>query len=152
MQFLRRAPEVLHLRVGYGLPEREQRAPSSAGAGATPGSARGAASAASACLGGGGARAWVAVAELEWSAADDPGAALRKLRQLQASVRADQPKARRLAPRRDASRPLPREGPPGGGTATQQAHTYALCANGVPIALNAAARRSPARARARASC
>jgi hypothetical protein len=69
MQYLYRKQEVLHLRVGYGLPERAGGAP-------------------------GGARAWVAVAELEWSAGDDPAAALRKLRQLQASVRNDQPKAR----------------------------------------------------------
>jgi hypothetical protein len=81
MQYLRRTPEVLHLRVGYGLPER---------AAVGSGDAR----SGSAGARGSGARAWVAVAELEWSAADDPAAALRKLRQLQASVRNDQPKAR----------------------------------------------------------
>ena len=84
MQYLRRSPEVLHLRVGYGLPERRPGAvPASARHSATPQPPADA------------ARAWVAVAELEWSALDDAAAALRKLRQLQASIRADQPKARR---------------------------------------------------------
>ncbi len=67
MQYLRRTPEVYFLRLGYGFPGRMHAAPR-------------------------GARPWVAVAELEWSASDDAQAALRKLRQLQASVSADQPK------------------------------------------------------------
>jgi hypothetical protein len=87
MQYLRRTPEVLHLRVGYGLPERAAVGASARGSGGAVGAST---------RGDGGARAWVAVAELEWSAADDPAAALRKLRQLQASVRNDQPKARAL--------------------------------------------------------
>ena len=91
--YFRRAPEVLHLRVGYGLPERDGGADASASAPAVDGPRSA-------------GRAWVAVAELEWSAADDAGAALRKLRQLQASICADQPKACPLAPGR--APPAPR--------------------------------------------
>ena len=83
MQYLRRSPEVLHLRVGYGLPERRPGAHEVSRRSAVP-----ALPAADA------PRPWVAVAELEWSAADDAAAALRKLRQLQESICADQPKAR----------------------------------------------------------
>jgi hypothetical protein len=88
MQYLRRSPEVLHLRVGYGLPEGRPGALPAArsGSNAVP---------ASSLPGADAARAWVAVAELEWSALDDAAAALRKLRGLQASIHADQPKVRR---------------------------------------------------------
>lgn len=123
MQYLRRSPEVLHLRVGYGLPEDRPGALPAArsGSNAVP---------ASALPGADAARAWVAVAELEWSALDDASAALRKLRGLQHQIHADQPKARALAAPlgayrarraallaqpRDASPPLRGAGGGGGG-------------------------------------
>jgi hypothetical protein len=123
MQYLRRSPEVLHLRVGYGLPEGRPGALPSARSGSN-------AAPVSASTGADAARAWVAVAELEWSALDDAAAALRKLRGLQASIHADQPKARNLASPlsacrarraalhaqpRDASPPLRGAGGGGGG-------------------------------------
>ena len=82
MQYLRRNPDVFTLRVTFGTaPQRLPGGPGGlvAGQGHTRGLPL---------------RPWSAVAELDWSATDDPQASLRKLNNLTAAVRAEKPKAR----------------------------------------------------------